>query len=176
LRPREAVTQKLVEDLQEGRLDAAILALPLTESGLTGMPLFEEEFVLVRPAEEAHHPVPSAEGLRAMRLLLLEEGHCFRDQAIAFCAPTQTPPRDLIEGSSLSTLVQMVSAGIGVTLVPEMALPIETRSARVALQRLAQPRPSRVIGMVWRNSTPLADQMRDVGMLVREIMQDRPRA
>jgi len=176
LRPREAVTQKLVEDLQEGRLDAAILALPLTESGLTGMPLFEEEFVLVRPAEEAHHPVPSAEGLRAMRLLLLEEGHCFRDQAIAFCAPAQTPPRDLIEGSSLSTLVQMVSAGIGVTLVPEMALPIETRSARVALQRLAQPRPSRVIGMVWRNSTPLADQMRDVGMLVREIMQDRPRA
>ncbi len=73
LRPREAITQKLLEDLQEG-LDAAILALPLAESGLESLPLIEEEFVLVRPAQEADHPVPSAEGLRTMRLLLLEEG------------------------------------------------------------------------------------------------------
>lgn len=171
LRPREAVTQKLLEDLSGARLDAAIVALPVSEPGLVEMPLFEEEFVLVRPPQEADHPVPSAQGLREMRLLLLEEGHCFRDQALAFCAPPRSAPRDMMEGSSLSTLVQMVSAGIGVTLVPEMAVPVETRSARVALQRLARPRPSRQIGMIWRRSNPRGDQMRVLGELVREVAQ-----
>lgn len=167
LRPREAVTQRLLGDLVEGRLDTAIVALPISEPGLTEIDLFDEEFVLVRPASEADFPVPSAEGLREMRLLLLEEGHCFRDQALAYCAPSA--PRDLMEGSSLSTLVQMVAAGIGVTLVPEMAVPVETRSAKVALQRLNAPRPSRRIGMIWRKSTPLAGQLRDIGALVRDV-------
>ena len=176
LRPREAITQKLLEDLQEGRLDAAILALPVSDSGLAAMPLIEEEFVLVRPAVEADHPVPSAEGLRTMRLLLLEEGHCFREQALAFCAPTVAAPRDLIEGSSLSTLVQMVSAGIGVTLVPDMAVAVETRSAHVALQRLASPRPTRRIGLIWRKSSPIADELHAVGQLVGDIMRSRKSA
>lgn len=177
LRPREAVTQKLLEDLSQARLDAAIVALPTSEPGLTEMPLFDEEFVLVRPPEEADYPVPSAEELRRMRLLLLEEGHCFRDQALDFCAPSQSTsqstPRDLMEGSSLSTLVQMVGAGIGVTLVPEMAVPVEARSARVALQRLPHPRPSRRIGMVWRRSNPLGEQMRAVAELVRQVGRER---
>ncbi|MCU0820115.1 MAG: LysR substrate-binding domain-containing protein [Beijerinckiaceae bacterium] len=173
LRPREAITQKLLDDLQEGRLDAAILALPVPDPGLVALPLIEEEFVLVRPAAEADHPVPNAEGLRTMRLLLLEEGHCFREQALAFCAPSMAAPRDLIEGSSLSTLVQMVSAGIGVTLVPDMAVPVETRSARVAIQRLASPGPTRRIGMVWRKSSPIASELQDVAALVGEIMRAR---
>ena len=168
LRPREAVTQNLIEDLAAGRLDTALVALPISEGGLIEMPLLEEEFILVRPASEAGSPVPSAEGLRAMRLLLLVEGHCFRDQALAYCAVDNKPPRDLMEGSSLSTLVQMVGAGIGVTLVPEMALPVETRSARVTLQRLGEPRPTRTIGMVWRRSSPLSDDLREVGSVVRE--------
>lgn len=167
LRPREAVTQRLIEDLGAGRLDTAVVALPVSEGGLTELPLFEEEFVLVRPAAEATSPVPSAEGLREMRLLLLEEGHCFRDQALAFCGTERRPPRDLMEGSSLSTLVQMVGAGIGVTLLPEMAVAVETRSAPVALQRLRPPRPKRTIGMVWRRSSPLAAGLRDVGEAVR---------
>lgn len=168
LRPREAVTPKLIEDLAAGRLDTAIVALPVSEGGLAEMALFEEEFVLVRPAAEAASPVPSAEGLREMRLLLLGEGHCFRDQALAFCAPgNRRAPRDLMEGSSLSTLVQMVGAGIGVTLLPEMAVPVETRSARVALQRLRAPRPKRTIGMVWRRSSPLAAGLRELGEVVQ---------
>ncbi len=167
LRPREAVTQRLIEDLGAGRLDTAIMALPVSEGGLMELPLFEEEFVLVRPAAEAASPVPSAEGLREMRLLLLEEGHCFRDQALAFCGTDRRPPRDLMEGSSLSTLVQMVGAGIGVTLLPEMAVAVETRSAPVALQRLRPPRPKRTIGMVWRRSNPLAAGLREVGEMVR---------
>jgi LysR family hydrogen peroxide-inducible transcriptional activator len=176
LLPREAVTQKLLTDLSEARLDAAILALPVSAPGLTEVTLFAEEFVLVRPQDEADLPVPTAEGLREMRLLLLEEGHCFRDQALAYCGSSPSASRELMEGSSLSTLVQMVGAGIGVTLVPEMALPVETRSARVAPQRLGLPRPSRTIGMVWRAANPLADQMHELADHVRAASQSQGRS
>lgn len=170
LHPREAITQKLVEDILEGRLDAAIVALPLSEPSLFEISLFEEEFVLVRPPEEAHRPVPCQEKLLQMRLLLLEEGHCFRDQALAFCKlPAGQAPQNLMEGSSLSTLVQMVGAGIGVTLVPEIALGVETKSAKVALARLAPPRPNRTIGMIWRRSHPLAEELLAVGEVVAAI-------
>lgn len=168
LRPREAVTQKLLKDLVEARLDTAIVALPITQPFLTEVPLFDEEFVLVRPLEDAGKPVPSAERLREMRLLLLEEGHCFRDQAISFCKLTSPLPRSLMEGSTLSTLVQMVAARLGVTLIPEMAVPIETRSAAVSVARLPRPRPSRTIGMVWRKTTPLADQLIHIAGVLRQ--------
>lgn len=168
LRPREAVTGKLIADLIEARLDAAIVALPVSEPSLTEVALFEEEFVLVRPSDEAGLPVPDATMLKEMRLLLLEEGHCFRDQALAFCNLSPTATREMMEGSSLATLVQMVGAGIGVTLIPEMALPVETRSAEVVLQRLGQPAPNRTIGMVWRKSSPLSRQLSDVAELVRQ--------
>ena len=165
LRPREAVTQKLLDDLGEGRLDTAILALPVAEPTLREITLFREEFVLVRSPEEAQKPVPCADMLREMRLLLLEEGHCFRDQAISFCRMATSPPRDLIEGSSLATLVQMVASGIGVTLIPEMAVPVETRSADVSVARLAAPRPTRTVGMVWRRTHPLADQLEQISRI-----------
>ncbi len=169
LRPREAITRTLIDDLIEGRLDCAIVALPVSEPALHEEPLFDEEFVLLRPRADADKPVPDAQGLREMRLLLLEEGHCFRDQALSFCkAGGGTMPRDLMEGSSLSTLVQMVGAGIGVTLIPEMALGVETRSAEVALARLPAPGPSRRIGMVWRRSSPLAPQLTEIADLLRQ--------
>lgn len=158
LRPREAVTGKLVEDLNEGRLDVAIVALPVSEPSLAEHPLFTEEFVLVRPATDAARPVPNPETLRTMRLLLLEEGHCFRDQALSFCKMSATAPSDLMEGSSLSTLVQMVGAGIGVTLIPQMAVAIETSTAPVSVARLPAPVPERTIGLVWRRTNPLGQQ------------------
>ncbi|MBB4066140.1 hydrogen peroxide-inducible genes activator [Gellertiella hungarica] len=159
IRPREAVTRKLLADLADGRLDAAIVALPVAEASFAEKSLFEEEFVLVRPIREAGAPVPGLEELQDRRLLLLEEGHCFREQAIAFCKIAPTPSRDLIEGSSLTTLVQMVGADIGVTLIPDIAVPMETRSASVAVARLPEPRPSRTIGMVWRKTNPLGDEL-----------------
>ena len=167
-RPREAVTQKLIEDLHEGRLDTAIMALPVSEPILHEEPLFDEEFVLVRPVEDADKPVPDARMLREMKLLLLEEGHCFRDQALSFCNISPSAPRDLMEGSSLSTLVQMVGAGIGVTLIPDMAVPIDTRSASVSVARLPPPRPTRTIGMVWRKTNPLADQLTHIAGIIRK--------
>ncbi len=179
---REAVTRSLIDQLEKGRLDAAIVALPISEVTLQEFALFEEDFVLVRADRDAHLPVPSPQMLQAMRLLLLEEGHCFRDQALAFCQighsqssqaqPPMAQARQVMEGSSLSTLVQMVGAGLGVTLVPEMALALETRSANVSIARFPQPAPSRTIGMVWRKSNPLAAQLMQIGAIVRGVGQD----
>ncbi len=164
---RETLTSKLVHELAEGRLDTAIVALPVSEPSLTEVALFSENFVLVRPGEDEGKPVPNREALREMRLLLLEEGHCFRDQALSFCNMHSALPRELLDGSSLSTLVQMVSAGIGVTLIPEMALGVETRSASVSVARFHSVQPSRTIGMIWRKTSPLAKQFLQISDIVR---------
>lgn len=177
---RETLTRKLIDELVEGRLDAAIVALPVSEPSLTEVALFTENFVLVRPGEEDGKPVPSREALREMRLLLLEEGHCFRDQALSFCNMHSVRPRELLDGSSLSTLVQMVGAGIGVTLIPEMAVAVETRSAPVSVAHFQSPQPSRTIGMIWRKTSPLGKQLRQISEVVRRSAvalregQDRP--
>src|SRR5580698_5476383 len=162
---RETLTPKLIRELAEGRLDTAIVALPVSEPSLTEVALFTENFLLVRPGADEGTPVPSSEMLREMRLLLLEEGHCFRDQALSFCNML-SPPREVLDASSLSTLVQMVGAGIGVTLIPEMAVPVETRSASVSVARFKNPQPSRTIGMVWRKTSPLAGQLQQISEVV----------
>jgi LysR family hydrogen peroxide-inducible transcriptional activator len=164
---RETLTAKLIRELAEGRIDTAIVALPVSEPSFEEVELFEEHFVLVRPEEDATKPVPNVDMLRDMRLLLLEEGHCFRDQALSYCDTHSARPREIMEGSSLSTLVQMVGAGIGVTLIPEMAVPVETRSAAVSLARFAPPEPRRRIGMIWRRASPLASQLLEISALVR---------
>ncbi|AGT09915.1 hydrogen peroxide-inducible genes activator [Paracoccus aminophilus] len=171
---RETTTPKLLQELGEGKLDAAIIALPVSEPTLTETPLFRENFVLVRPEADRGRPVPTPDNLRKMRLLLLEEGHCFRDQALSFCDMSDHHPREMLDGSSLATLVQMVGAGIGVTLIPEMAVPVETRSAAVAVSQFSEPRPSRLIGMVWRKTTPLAPQLASICETVRQATTPLP--
>lgn len=173
---REAVTGSLIEDLQEGRIDLAVVALPISEPSLTEFALFEEDFVLVRMEQDQNQPVPSPRTLQTMRLLLLEEGHCFRDQALSYCEYDGTRPGALMEGSSLSTLVQMVGAGMGVTLIPEMAVSMETRSANVSIARFPPPRPARTIGMVWRRTNPLADQLMQIGAIIRAVGPTAPHA
>jgi LysR family transcriptional regulator, hydrogen peroxide-inducible genes activator len=163
---RETLTPKLIKEVVEGRLDTAIVALPVSEPSLTEVALFTENFLLVRPGEAEGTPVPSPEMLREMRLLLLEEGHCFRDQALSFCNMQSSPPREVLDASSLSTLVQMVGAGIGVTLIPEMAVAVETRSAPVSVARFRSPQPTRIIGMVWRRTSPLARQLQQISEVV----------
>ncbi|MBV1702705.1 MAG: LysR family transcriptional regulator [Hyphomicrobiales bacterium] len=164
---RETLTPTLLQELAEGRIDTALVALPVSEPAFVEVALFSEDFVLVRPLEDAEKPVPNAKMLREMRLLLLEEGHCFRDQALSFCNMPATRPRELLDCSSLSTLVQMVSAGIGVTLIPEMAVAMETRSAAVSIARFPAPRPSRMIGMIWRKTSPLTTQLLQVSKVIR---------
>jgi LysR family hydrogen peroxide-inducible transcriptional activator len=174
---REALTSKLIEELAEGRLDTAIVALPVSEPSLTEVALFAENFLLVRPAEDKGTPVPGGEALREMRLLLLEEGHCFRDQALSFCNMQSSVPREVLDANSLSTLVQMVSAGLGVTLIPEMAVAVETRRAPVSVARFRETQPSRIIGMIWRKTSPLAVQLLKLSEAVGRsagALRDRP--
>jgi LysR family hydrogen peroxide-inducible transcriptional activator len=164
---RESITTRLVEELAQGRIDAAVVALPVAGGAFDSAPLFNEEFFLVRPETEAGRPPPDLKSLGREKLLLLEEGHCFREQALSVCGVNPLRPRETLEASSLSTLVQMVGAGAGVTLIPEMAVAVEARSAPVCVTRCAAPRPSRTIGMMWRRSSPLAKRLREVGEAVR---------
>ena len=173
---RESLTARLIQELIEGRLDTAIVALPVSEPSLTEIALFSETFVLVRPGEDDGKPVPSPEMLRDMRLLLLEEGHCFRDQALSFCNMQSARPREMLDASSLTTLVQMVSAGIGVTLIPEMAVAVETRFGTVSVAHFDTPQPTRTIGMIWRKTSPLAKQLLQISQVVRlaaETLRER---
>lgn len=169
LRPREAVTDRLIEELHAGKLDAAVVALPVSEPTLFEYPLFTEDFKLVRHANDWDLPVPSSHRLREMRLLLLEEGHCFREQALSYCHIKPNAPRDLMEGSSLNTLVQLVGAGIGVTLIPQMAVALETANSNVSIAQLQEPRPNRTIGMIWRKSNPLSTQLIELARVIDDI-------
>jgi len=157
---RETLTPRLIQELADGRLDAAMVALPVNETAFDEVEIFREDFVLIRPLADAQKPIPSADMLRDMRLLLLEEGHCFRDQALAYCGARTARAWKGLDGSSLSTLVQMVDAGMGVTLLPEMAIDVETRAANVDVKRFDGIAPSRTIGMIWRKSSPLGAQIR----------------
>jgi len=165
---RETLTPRLIEDLAQGRIDTAIVALPVSEPSFEETPLFTERFVFVRPKSDDGKPVPSVKMLQEMRLLLLEEGHCFRDQALEFCNITLRRPRETLDGSSLATLVQMVDAGLGVTLIPEMAVSVETRSASVSIIPFGAPEPTRTIGLIWRKSYPLAPAFKTLSTLVRD--------
>ena len=156
---RETQTDTLIRDVQNGRLDAALLALPISEPGLVETRLFDEDFVLVRERSDADRPVPTGQSLSQMRLLLLEEGHCFRDQALDLCGPVSARNNDNMEASSLATLVQMVASGMGVTLLPEMAVDLETVGAKVNVARFPTPRPTRTIGLIWRANSPLTSQL-----------------
>lgn len=174
LHVRESLTHRLIRDLADGDLDTAIVALPVSEPAFVEQELFTEAFMLVRPAAEEGQPVPGRDRLREMRLLLLEEGHCFRDQALSFCNLRQPLANGGFDAASLTTLVQMVAAGIGVTLIPEMAVPVEARSAAVSLARLEAPEPTRTIGMIWRRTSPLADQLSQIADVVRMAAASLP--
>ena len=168
IEPKETVTEKLISYLISGRVDLAILALPSHEPLLNEVPLFEEEFLLIRHTNDANKPVPNNKELTNMKLLLLEEGHCLRSQTLSFCK-INSVPKNIMEGTTLTTLVQMVSSGIGITLIPEIAVPFETRSTKVSVSRFNQQKPKRTIGLVWRKSNPLTQQFNEIGSLLKNL-------
>jgi LysR family hydrogen peroxide-inducible transcriptional activator len=165
---RETQTQTLVRELIDGDLDLLLLALPVEHAGVETMPLLEDKFLLAVPRSRpmAGHVRATPELLRQDRLLLLEEGHCMRDQALAVCSLRQVDHIDTFGASSLSTLVQMVANGLGMTLLPELSLELESRHADIRLMRFADPEPRRSVGLAWRASSPRKADFAVLGELI----------
>jgi LysR family transcriptional regulator, hydrogen peroxide-inducible genes activator len=167
---RETQTQYLVEDLVAGRLDALLLALPIENAEIETQLLFEDAFMLALPASR---PLPAKamatpELFESDRLLLLEEGHCLRDQALSFCETKQVETLDTFGTTSLSTIVQMVANGFGVTLLPRMSIETEARRGGIQLVPFAPPEPHRKVGLAWRRSSPRKQDYEALGdMIVR---------
>lgn len=166
---RETQTRTLVDLLSEGTLDLLLLALPLEQGEIETMPLFEDRFLLAAPpgtlGDKRLRATPNQ--IENDRLLLLEEGHCLRDQALAFCELRQVTNINTFGASSLSTIVQMVANGMGMTLLPEMSLELELRHQSLDLLRFAEPEPRRSIGLAWRKSSPRRHDFEAFGNLVR---------
>jgi LysR family hydrogen peroxide-inducible transcriptional activator len=168
IEPKEAVTEKLVSYLISGKIDLALMALPTYEPLLSEAALFEEEFLLIRHINDANKPVPNNKELTNMKLLLLEEGHCLRSQTLQFCK-INSVPKNIMEGTTLTTLVQMVSSGIGITLIPQISVPFETKSAEVSVSRFQKQIPKRTIGLCWRKSNPLTKQFEEVASILKNL-------
>lgn len=168
LHVRETQTHTLTSELLEGKLDVLLLALPVRHSDLTNKPLFEDRFLLALPKEKSlsGRVRATSEMIENERLLLLEEGHCLRDQALAYCSLQQTDAVNTFGASSLATIVEMVSAGFGITLLPEISLGVETRGRDLTVVRFVDPEPSRTIGLVWRSTSPRVEDFEELGRLV----------
>ena len=156
LEVRETQTKLLLDELNRGELDTVMLALPVEGADVETLALFDDAFLLAVPAGDAL-PARGKVGVDDVdqgRLILLEEGHCLRDQALAFCAaPRRDEPAGL-GATSLATVMQMVANGYGVTLLPEVAVDAEGRDARMKLLRFNAPEPARTIGLAWRRTSP----------------------
>ena len=176
LRVVEDQTERLLTLLRDGALDAALIALPASEvpaAGVTAIPLYDEDFVLALPPG---HPLSGkrrvpATALASLPLLLLDEGHCLRDQALDVCqkagvraelATTRT--------ASLATAVQCVTGGLGVTLIPQSAVPVEAARSRLGLAQFATPRPGRRIGLVFRSSSGRDESYRQLAATIGKLI------
>lgn len=174
----EDLTDHLLERLNDHHIEAALLALPVDQHELESLPVFEEPFMLACPSS---HPLASAETVRATdlrseHLLLLTDGHCLRDQALAVCGFDGQSPADEgtdFRATSLETIRQMVAAGMGCTLLPAMALGGKHR--RVAIRPLAD-KAVRRIGLVWRASYPGAGDLERLADVIRNKAPDSVRA
>ncbi|WP_372341218.1 LysR substrate-binding domain-containing protein [Streptomyces sp. CC224E] len=178
LQVHEEQTASLIEGLAAGRLDLLLLAVPLGVPGVTELPLFDEDFVLVTPMDHwlgGREGIPR-EALRELNLLLLDEGHCLRDQALDICreagrddAPVATT------AAGLSTLVQLVAGGLGVTLLPRTAVGVETsRSAQLLTGYFAEPAPTRRVAFAMRTGSARSAEYEELARALRDALRSLP--
>lgn len=173
---REDLTAALLQRLADGRLDFALIALPFETEGLMVKALFEDELWLVGPPADPMLKAGRLTMSRQMagRLLILEEGHCLRDHTLQACGRAEVGSADGIEATSLLTLVQMVAAGLGLALVPEVALKAGLlTSTRLVARPLAAPAPSRTIALAARRSTARAADFEELARCTIELHQRR---
>jgi LysR family transcriptional regulator, hydrogen peroxide-inducible genes activator len=157
---REEMTPQILEHLVDGKLDAGLLALPVTDDNLRVEPLFYEPFYAALPAGHAlaKRDVLKVSDIMAEKLLLLDEGHCLRDQALDVCG-TGSRGREEVRATSLETLRQMVGMGLGLTLLPALAVDAGPRTSKkaVEIRPFKAPPPGRTIGLVWRKRAPFPE-------------------
>ncbi|MEU1819809.1 LysR substrate-binding domain-containing protein [Streptomyces roseifaciens] len=179
LQVHEEQTSSLLDGLTQGRLDLLLLAVPLGAPGVSEIPLFDEDFVLVTPRDHwlAERGDIPREALRELELLLLDEGHCLRDQALDICreAGRTTGAAVTTSAAGLSTLVQLVGGGMGVTLLPRTALRVETeRNEQLATGHFADPVPSRRIALAMRTGAARQGEFEQFAAALRTAMRKLP--
>jgi LysR family hydrogen peroxide-inducible transcriptional activator len=171
----EFQTAPLLEKLRAGEIDMGVLALPVPLDGLDAEPLYEEPFTLAVPSGHrlADHERVKVDDLKGETLLLLEDGHCLRDQALEVCSRIRVQEEQDYRATSLETLRQMVAAGHGITLLPQLAAESPVGAARgLRAKPFARPAPSRTIGAVWRKSTTRAAAVAAIGDSIRAAMKE----
>ncbi|HYG90530.1 MAG TPA: LysR substrate-binding domain-containing protein [Azospirillum sp.] len=169
---REDLTGRLLDALRAGTLDALLLALPVEDSGLDHAAVFNEPFKVALPAGHRLTAKNALEegDLAGEHLLLLEEGHCFRDQALAVCSLNGPPERDGFAGTSLNTLCEMVAGRLGITLLPTLA---SSRAPEgVEMRPFADPEPARRIGLVWRKGSPRGAELQQLAAYLRKHLPE----
>jgi len=173
----EAQTKTLLLELAQGTLDVIMLALPIDRPEFETLHLFDDRFLLAVPAKD---PLPerarvTPRDVNCRRLVLLQEGHCLRDQALAYCDRRGDADSGL-GATSLTTVMQMVASGYGATLLPEVAIDVEVRDERVKLLRFVEPQPQRQIGLAWRPTSPRKSDFLAFGRMVVEALEiERPK-
>jgi LysR family transcriptional regulator, hydrogen peroxide-inducible genes activator len=168
----ETQTMTLVSELEQGTLDVLLLALPLEKTEFETVVLFSDRFLFAVPADD---PLPERARVKpsdvnARRLVLLEEGHCLRDQALIYCGERDTANTKL-GATSLATVLQLVASGYGVTLLPEVAVDVEVRDERVKLLRFVEPQPQRQIGLAWRPTSPRKADFLELGQILLRTLK-----
>jgi LysR family hydrogen peroxide-inducible transcriptional activator len=169
----EYQTEPLLQRLRDGEIDLGIMALPAPHDGIDSRALYEEDFTVALPND---HPLCAkttirAQDLKGQTLLLLEDGHCLRDQALEVCSRVDVREPEDYRATSLETLRQMVVAGLGITLLPELAVEAPFGSQRgLAIRRFAKPVPTRAVGAVWRKSSTRAAVVAAVCDVVDRVM------
>jgi LysR family hydrogen peroxide-inducible transcriptional activator len=165
----EDKTEVLLRSLEGGTLEAALLALEADIGDVEHEVIGPDPFVLATPVGHElgmkASPVRASE-LKNANMLLLNDGHCFRDQALAFCSGAKALELEF-RATSLSTLAQMVAGGAGVTLLPELAVATEAKRAELSIRPLADPAPMRTIALVWRRRSPLGPALRQLATTAR---------
>jgi len=169
---RETLTKVLMSELAAGNLDVVLLALPVEGADMEILQLFEDPFLLAVPADD---PMPQQRRVAMAdvdrsRLILLEEGHCLRDQALAFCGGASGDMPAGLGATSLATVMQMVANNYGVTLLPQVAAGDDVRDSRVKLLRFAEPQPARTIGLAWRRTSPRKRDFIALGEIVTQAL------
>jgi len=171
LQIRETQTGALVEELVRGDLDAALLALPIPQPQVETMALFDDRFLIAVQSQAAKGWAGGdlRSRIERERLLLLEEGHCLRDQALQFCHIANMQARKALGAASLTTIMQMVAAGHGITLLPELCAQTEVDRRRVALIEFPEEAPMRTVGLAWRRTSSRKNDFMALGHLIKAI-------